>query len=139
MYFRTFADGSSEGAPCTPLRTVLRDQKDTRKVLALRTEVVRTDMESSNMMQAPRRVSAKLFLPILLTAACGGQMPSVNEANQADVVYGTNVHKMPMSSTASSSVTPYATASDLTYRGGAVISNVQTVQSSGAPARTSVR
>ena len=79
------------------------------------------------MMQAPRRLSARLFLPLLLAAACGGQLPAGTEAGEADVVYGSRVHVMPMHATASSP-TPYATASDLTYRGGAVISNVQTVQ-----------
>ena len=80
------------------------------------------------MMQAPRRLAARLAVPLILAAACSGQVPAGTATGQsADVVYGSRVHKFPMNA-AASSPTPFATASDLTYRGGAVISNVQTVQ-----------
>ena len=83
------------------------------------------------MKLAPRSLSATLLSPLalLLVVSCGGQPPGsdASPSDQADMTYGTRVHKMPMSSGAPSAI-PYATASDLSYRGGAVISNVKIVQ-----------
>ena len=90
-------------------------------------------MERSHMIRAPRSLSFALPAALAMLSACGGQAPSVTAANQSDLVLGTRVHVMPMQSPSATAIsapasTPYATASDLTYRGGAVISTVKVVQ-----------
>ncbi len=81
------------------------------------------------MIWTLRRLSAILAVPaaLALFAACGGNVPSGTEADRAGLTLGTHAHLMPMDSP-EHSVVPAATASDLTYRGGAVISNVKVVQ-----------
>jgi len=81
------------------------------------------------LIRPPRKLSA-LAIPaaFALVAACGANAPPASN-NEASLILGTRVHMMPMNGAPqSSSITPYATASDLTYRGGAVISNVKIVQ-----------
>ena len=71
------------------------------------------------------RLLAALALPALL-AACGGQLDDEGQVDTADLEYGANVHKLPMTDAATK---PVNTASaHLTYYGGKVIQKVKVVK-----------
>ncbi|MGH7126300.1 MAG: hypothetical protein ACREFI_18135, partial [Stellaceae bacterium] len=72
------------------------------------------------MPKALRSVPLVLFLAV----ACGG--PDLTDADQADLEYGTSVHKLPLRD--ASAPLPQATSAHLTYYGGKVLSSVKVVQ-----------
>ena len=67
------------------------------------------------------------MVALCLAAACGGQLPEGDGSNQADIVYGRRVHKMPMNASGVNNGSAPAGA-HLTYYGGRVVSNMQVVQ-----------
>ncbi|MGZ6144171.1 MAG: hypothetical protein ACXWLM_12590, partial [Myxococcales bacterium] len=78
-------------------------------------------------MQIPRCTpSLTPLLATLLAIGCGAAMPESDTSGaEANVVFGSRVHKMPMNASA---ITPNATSATLTYYGGRVVSNTQVVQ-----------
>ena len=72
------------------------------------------------------RLGSALPLIALLAAGCQTQLPESGAADNANIVYGTRVHRMPIRN--GSSPTPGPSGAHLTYYGGPVISNVKLVQ-----------
>ena len=68
------------------------------------------------------------LLATLFAIGCGAALPEQDNSGQANVRYGSRVHKMPRRE--SSSITPNSApaGAHLTYYGGRVVSNMQVVQ-----------
>ena len=78
-------------------------------------------------MQIPRcKPSLTPLLATLLAIGCGAALPEADTSTNANVIYGSRVHKMPKMES-SSSVTPNANSATLTYYGGRVNSATQVV------------